>query len=145
MIQQCVKRWPDRKIVVVSGGCPRGADSFAEEAARSLGLDMVIHPVVKPGDPPIAHRGDFAKRAFARNELIARDSDIVFALVHQDRSGGTENTVGHALRLRKKLFLVDEAGLLYLQKGVPEETTDTAGVAPRPVQAGVREDDTPPV
>ncbi len=142
IVRKCVAKYVDREVVIVSGGCPTGADRYAEDCATFFGLRTVIHPIDGIG-AKIEHRGDFTRMAYARNELIARDSEILFALVHSDRRGGTENTIGHALRFNKKVFLVGEDGLLYLQKSVREETTDASGVAPGPVQ-GKPEDDPPP-
>ena len=144
-LERCLSHYVDREVVVVSGGCPRGADRFAEESARLLGIRTIVHPVVKPGDPPVLHRGDFRERAFARNELIARDSDVLFALVHHDRTGGTENTVRHAIRLGKTVFVVDDTGLLYLQKGGRGSEEDAARDTPGQLPVGQREDDTPQV
>lgn len=71
--------------VIVSGGCPQGADSFAEEIARELGATIIIHH---------ANWGKYKKSAgFMRNLKIAGDSDILIACVSEDRTGGTEDTV----------------------------------------------------
>lgn len=104
----------DRKIVVVSGGCRTGADSYAEEAARANGLNTLIHPVQK--DPPIRNKKDFRDRAFARNRLVARDSDLLFALVSEDRTGGTEDTIEHMKQFGKPVWIVDGSGIPYLEK-----------------------------
>lgn len=118
ILSNCVTTNVGRTVIVVSGGCPRGADRFAEQAAHVLGLEMLIHPVVKLGDAPVAHKGDFRRRAFERNGLIARDSDVLFALVSPCRTGGTEDTVSKALELGKRVFIVDDAGLLFAQEPV---------------------------
>jgi predicted Rossmann fold nucleotide-binding protein DprA/Smf involved in DNA uptake len=119
LVELLVKAHGD--VTIVSGGCPKGADAFAEEAAKIFGLPMIIHPV--PRDPPIRSRGEFAARAFARNEIVANDCDIMYAFVAPDRKGGTENTVEHGIRLGKKVFLVDDHGFVYLS---PEEKTKHA-------------------
>lgn len=103
---------PHVALWIVSGACPKGADHFAAEAARVLGVALREWPV--PTDPPIRHRGDFRDRAFARNKLIAEDSHVLFALVHSDRTGGTEDTVKHMCAFGKPVFLVDEMGDVYL-------------------------------
>ena len=90
--------------VFVSGGCPKGGDRFAEELSEEFGLDeMIVHyPDKSKLDPYLMERGlakaAHAKINFARNELIARDSDILIALVREDRKGGTENTIDHFLK-----------------------------------------------
>lgn len=95
-------------VTIVSGGA-KGPDSFAEEAANAKGLKTIIHRV-----PKSENRGDFRKKAFARNRDIVIDSNYIFALVHPDRKGGTENTIEHAHELGKKVFLVDQDGRIYL-------------------------------
>lgn len=96
------------EIVIVSGGCRKGADSFAEEAAHAHGLRKSIHPV--PDDPPVKHRGEFRERAFARNLLVAQDCHVMYALVSDDRTGGTENTLGHMGDLKKDYWTIDSSG-----------------------------------
>lgn len=98
-------------LTVVSGGAS-GPDSFAEEAADILGAKKTIHRI--PKDPPVKHRGEFTERAYARNRLIVEDSDVIFALIHHTRTGGTENTIKHANELGKKVFLVQDDGRIYL-------------------------------
>lgn len=97
-------------VAIVSGGA-KGPDTFAEQAANARGLKTIIHRV-----PPSKNRGDFRQKAFARNRDIVIDSDYVFALVHLDRKGGTENTIQHAHELGKKVFLVDQDGHVYLSR-----------------------------
>lgn len=108
IVEKAIKKCIDngQQLIIVSGGA-RGPDTFAEEAADFYTLDKIIHLI--PEGPE-----HFAKRAYFRNGLIAQDSDIVFALVHQDRKGGTENTIEHCLNLKKKVFIVDDQGLIYL-------------------------------
>lgn len=95
-------------VTIVSGGA-KGPDTFAEEAANVYGLKTAIHKV-----PPSTDRNDFRQKAYARNRDIVIDSDLVFALIHPDRKGGTENTIQHAEELGKKVFLVDQDGRVYL-------------------------------
>jgi hypothetical protein len=70
---------------IVSGGCPRGGDRFAEMIARKFNIPTLIHP---------AEWSKYGKSAgFKRNGLIARDSDVLIACVAPDRKGGTEDTI----------------------------------------------------
>lgn len=115
------KTLTDRKIVfrlveflagsgpftIVSGGCPDGADAFAEEAAGIFGLEKLIHNIDRTG---VDSRWEFTKRAYARNRKIAESSDEIYCLVHPDRTGGTENTISHALDLGRLVFIIDEQG-----------------------------------
>lgn len=107
-------------LLVVSGGAS-GPDTFAREAAALFDppLEVLEFPIDRSGIDWI-ERGtayaEFTRRAYARNRLIAEKSDEVYALVAEDRTGGTENTVGHALGLGKRVFLVLTDGTVYLSK-----------------------------
>jgi len=81
---------------VVSGGCA-GPDAWAENAAKSAGVEVLIFlPNLPPKGSP---RYEFTKAFYARNKLIAENSDIIHAFVAPDRKGGTENTIKHALKI----------------------------------------------
>jgi len=82
--------------IVVSGGCV-GPDLWAEEAARAIGIDPLIFlPDLPPKGSP---RYEFTKAFYARNKLIAENSDVIHAFVAPNRKGGTENTIKHALKI----------------------------------------------
>lgn len=84
---------------LVSGGCPKGGDRFAELIAKQFGLTLVIH--FPDWDGP-----DGKAAGFVRNGKIAKDCDILLALPSFDRTGGTEDTIKKALKLKKKVILV---------------------------------------
>lgn len=107
LVEKLIRHNPDKKIVIVSGGCPKGADKFAEEAADIYKLDKDIYPVP---EGEYAHKGEWVAAAFARNREIPLHSDVVYALCHEDRKGGTENTIEHCRDLEKETYLVDENG-----------------------------------
>lgn len=70
---------------IVSGGCPKGGDKFAEMIAKENGIPILIFY-------PSWER--FGKGAgFVRNGDIAKYSDILIACVARDRTGGTEDTI----------------------------------------------------
>lgn len=70
---------------IVSGGCPMGADRFAVNIAKTMGVSITIH---FPNWP------QFGKRAgFIRNTKIADQADVLIACVSSDRKGGTEDTI----------------------------------------------------
>ena len=70
---------------IVSGGCPQGGDRFAETIAKKHQVPIKIH---------YARWNLLGKSAgFARNGDIAREADILIAVVAEDRSGGTEDTI----------------------------------------------------
>lgn len=82
---------------LVSGGCSKGGDKFAEMLAKKMGLTITIHY-------PNWGQGRFA--GFARNTNIAEDADVLIAVVAEDRTGGTEDTVKKALKLGKQVICV---------------------------------------
>ena len=83
---------------LVSGGCPKGGDHFAERIAKAKGLSITIHF-------PDWNRLSRAA-GFARNTLIANDCDVLIAVVTQDRTGGTEDKIEKCISQGKKIYLV---------------------------------------
>ena len=78
--------------MIISGGCSEGADHFAEMIARGLGIPITIyHPKLEG----IKGYHEVVKAMYARNLLIAQNSDHLIALVAPDRKGGTEDTIKH--------------------------------------------------
>ncbi len=74
------------KVVIVSGLCAKGGDKFATILYKTFGTKKLWFPAQwdKYGK---------AKAGFIRNTDIAMVSDIIIALVRQDRKGGTEDTI----------------------------------------------------
>ena len=68
-----LKLQPNEEVILVSGGCPKGGDRFAEDLAKQLGYEMVIHPA----DWKRYGRG----AGFVRNTDIATGSDYLIACV----------------------------------------------------------------
>lgn len=78
--------------MIISGGCSGGADLFAEEIARNLGIPITIfHPKLDSTKRYQYH--EIVKANYARNMRIAVHSDHLIALVASDRKGGTEKTI----------------------------------------------------
>lgn len=70
---------------IISGGCPKGGDRFAEILAKTYSIPITIYK---------ANWKKYGKSAgFIRNTDIAKESDILIACVAPDRTGGTENTI----------------------------------------------------
>lgn len=91
LVARVLELQPD---MIISGGCPKGADKFAEEIAKDLGIAIVIyHPELEDGKKHPYH--EIVKANYARNKLIAAYSDYLIALVAPDRRGGTENTINY--------------------------------------------------
>jgi predicted Rossmann fold nucleotide-binding protein DprA/Smf involved in DNA uptake len=84
---------------IVSGGCPKGGDRFAEIIAKKLGIPIKIYY------PNWKKNGKAA--GFVRNTDIAEDSDVILAVVAEDRTGGTEDTIKKAQKMDKEIFLVE--------------------------------------
>ena len=81
---------------IVSGGCSRGGDRFAEQIARGLQIPIMIH---------YAKWKKLGKAAgFIRNAHIAKDADVLIACVSKDRTGGTEDTIQKYQKLGKEVF-----------------------------------------
>jgi len=71
--------------ILVSGGCPKGGDNFAEFIAKEDGIGILIfYPNWNK-----YHRA----AGFVRNSDIADNSDVLIACVAEDRKGGTEDTI----------------------------------------------------
>lgn len=84
---------------IVSGGCPKGADRFAEIIAKTYQIPIMIY---------YANWNKYGKMAgFKRNTNIAEDADIVIAMVAHDRTGGTEDTVKKAKHMEKEIVLLE--------------------------------------
>ena len=80
--------------ILVSGGCPKGADLFAEEYAEMHRLPIIRHlPDQTQLREDVPKRAAYAIINYARNELIAKDADVLIACVALDRKGGTEDTI----------------------------------------------------
>lgn len=78
--------------MIISGGCSSGADHFAELIARNLGIPITIYYPKLDNTKRYPYH-EIVKANYARNELIAKESDKLLTLVAPDRKGGTENTI----------------------------------------------------
>jgi predicted Rossmann fold nucleotide-binding protein DprA/Smf involved in DNA uptake len=83
---------------IVSGGCPKGGDRFAEIIAKMYDIPIKIHK---------AEWSKYGRGAgMVRNTYIAQDADVILAVVALDRKGGTEDTIKKALKLGKKVICI---------------------------------------
>jgi hypothetical protein len=84
---------------IVSGGCSRGGDRFAEILAKKHQVPIKIY---------YAQWDKLGKGAgFARNTDIAKDSDVLIAVVASDRTGGAEDTIKKAIKMNKKIIILE--------------------------------------
>ncbi len=88
-----------REDKIVSGGCSKGGDRFAEILVDHFLTPIIIYK-------PKWHLGRHA--GLMRNTDIAKKSDILIACIAKDRKGGTEDTIKKfiAINDRKNLILV---------------------------------------
>lgn len=86
-----------KTMTIVSGGCKQGGDRFAEKIADRYALNKIIHyPDKSKLDSAKMKKNPrwaYAEINYARNTLIANDSDILIASVSDNRKGGTEDTI----------------------------------------------------
>ena len=83
---------------IVSGGCPTGADSYAEILAKKHQIPIMIY---------YARWNVYGKGAgHKRNTDIAEDADVLIATPAEDRTGGTEDTIKKSLNLGKEVILL---------------------------------------
>lgn len=85
--------------VIISGGCRKGGDKFAEQIAERHGMtkengQLVIHLPMKPeiGSP----RFKWVQVMYDRNTVVANEAEadsIIIACISKDRTGGTEDTL----------------------------------------------------
>lgn len=75
---------------IVSGGCPKGGDRFADILAKREGIPILTfypnYKKYKRGAPTI------------RNTPVAQKADVIIASVAKNREGGTEDTIKKYLR-----------------------------------------------
>lgn len=84
--------------IIVSGGCSKGGDRFAEVIAKELGLTIIIHY------PDWARIGRGA--GFARNSKIADSCNVLLAVIAEN-SKGTEDTINKTRKQNKSVILIN--------------------------------------
>lgn len=93
--------------MIISGGCSKGGDRFAEIIAERLGMTedngkLTIH---RPGRVPSGSPAwEYTKAYFERNTLVAKEVEndsIIIACCSLDRTGGTEDTIRKIRRFGK--------------------------------------------
>lgn len=104
-LRHLINKNPNVRLHLVSGGCPKGADRFAEELSEELKLGISIH---YPDKAKLEANTSwaYAKIAYARNTLIAEECDMLLAVVADDRRGGTEDTIKKVDNLKKPVVLL---------------------------------------
>lgn len=102
---------------LVSGGCPKGGDRFAEVWATAIGMPT-FRCLPEGAGPADGHMNihpalwdQYGRSAgYRRNIYIARDADWLIACVAANRKGGTEDTIKKFLtkgqEFKERLILV---------------------------------------
>ena len=85
LVAEALEKLLDKDDVLVSGGCPRGADSFVERLSKTYHLPK---PIIHNAEWDLY--GDSAGPI--RNTLIAKESDVLIACLAKG-SRGTKNTI----------------------------------------------------
>ena len=101
--------------VIVSGGCPRGADYYAKKYALELGLQYEEYPPAHQAHNLycLLHERNYGKpysvkNFFARNKIIAGTSDFVVGFIPEGVEGrGTMNTISYAKKFDKKYVIIN--------------------------------------
>lgn len=94
-----------------SGGCPKGADRYAEQLAKSEGIPIIIfYPNYKRfrGGAPIIRNGDVADTADKIIACVMNPEDGIDAVLER-KSGGTEDTLRKFVKRtgdKSKIYLV---------------------------------------
>ena len=86
----------DHTYTLISGGA-KGVDTYAEMYAKEKGCTIIVHHP-KPHIPS-------PDRYFQRNQQIAEECDWMVAFDRKSGAAGTKNTVAHAKRANKAIFL----------------------------------------
>lgn len=96
---------------ICSGGCPTGADRFAEKIAKKYGIPiLIVYPnYEKYGKAaPIIRNGDVAKNSDIVLACVIHPEEGIIKVLERTK-GGTENTLKKFVKSRdyiSKVFLV---------------------------------------
>ena len=100
--------------VIVSGGCPRGADYYAKKYALELGLQYEeyppahqVHNLYCPLHERNYGKPYSVKNFFARNKIIAGTCDMVVGFIPKGvEANGTMSTIKYAEKFGKKTIII---------------------------------------
>ena len=88
------KKWYKDGDIIISGGCPKGGDRFAEVIASRLGMtetngQLIIHRPIKPAKH--SPKYIWAKAFYDRNTVVAKeaeDNTVTIACISKTKTGG---------------------------------------------------------
>jgi len=92
------KKWYDNGDIIISGGCPKGGDRFAEIIARKMNItesngQLIIHrpdPSKKPENGSPKHK--WAQWFYERNTVVAKESEPDTVVIAWNRRYFKKNT-----------------------------------------------------
>ena len=101
--------------IIVSGGCPKGADFYAKKYALELGLQYEEYPPAHQAHNlycPLHERNYgkpySVKNFFARNKQIAIHSEYVVAFIPRGvKSNGSMSTIKYAKKFGKNTLVIN--------------------------------------
>lgn len=116
LLNYYIKQYGDN-LIVISGGCPNGADFLAKKVTLEMGLKYVEFP------PIHFHHNEYCvisadcynkpyhvSNFFTRNTQIAEYCDhLVAFIVKGIKANGTMDTFGKAKKLGKKVVLHEDS------------------------------------
>lgn len=102
------------ELVIISGGCPEGADKYAKKYALEFGIKYKeFNPAHTPRNLHSAMSDGYYNKPYHvsqfhhRNLLIARDCDVMIALIPKGvNAKGSESAINAAKRLNKKVVVL---------------------------------------
>lgn len=116
LLEAYIHRYGSEKVVVVSGGCPDGADYLAKKVALDIGLKYIEFPPKHSLHneycicPPEEYGKSYhVSNFFVRNSQVAEFCEHLVAFtVKGVRCNGTMDAFGKAKKLGKKCVLYED-------------------------------------
>lgn len=102
------------ELVIISGGCPDGADKYAKKYALEFGINYKeFNPAHTPRNLHSAMSDNYYGKPYHvsqfhhRNMLIAKDCDVMIALIPKGVSSkGSASAINAAKRFNKKVVIL---------------------------------------
>ena len=109
-----LKKEKGSDTIIVSGGCPTGADRYAKKYALELDCKYVeVNPSHTPKNLYSYMKEEWygkkysPKNFYVRNKILAKSIDRLIAFVPEgDSAKGTANTVNYAVEYNKKVVVI---------------------------------------
>lgn len=116
IVERYVTQYGAGNLIIVSGGCPKGADFLGKQIALELGLLYEEHAPRHAKynqycvQPPESYNKPYnIGHYFERNGEIAQSCDHLVAFIIKDvKCNGTMDTVTKAYKLKKHVFLFED-------------------------------------